>query len=323
MQVYDLVVITIAAAFAFRGWRRGFIREVVEILVLFAGTVMIFRMSATVGVVLSGMANISPEVARIVAGIIILIVLMVGSFFVSRIIAVSLKIVPGATTLNRAGGAMVGIGYTLLFVVVATILLSAAPLPSSVRDPFDSSVEKSVIGAQIVSPDGIVQPWFALVSGEEVFGAVISVRDAVGDRLMAGTLPIPIPGVGDAAIVPSQTAAQGVFDGLNAERIAAGVDPVAWSPDLAIVAVSRATGVYRSGFLRLNDNLDAALAAEGIPGTITGEMLVIAASPDGLTEAYASVEAYQNLAVDSTFRKAGVGVVQGPYGLISVVVFSG
>lgn len=323
MQVYDLVVLAIAAAFAFRGWRRGFIREVVEIAVFFAGTVIIFRMSGTVGVVLSGMANISPEVARIVAGVIILIVLMVGSFFVSRIIAASLKIVPGATTLNRLGGAMVGIGYTFLFVVVATILLSAAPLPSSVRGPFDSSVEKSVIGAQIVSPTGIVQPWFAVVSGEEVFGAVISVHDAVGDRLMAGTLPIPIPGVGDAAIVPSQAAAQDVFDGLNAERIAAGVDPVAWSPDLAIVAVARATGVYRSGFLRLDDNLNASLAAEGIPGTITGEMLVIAATPDGLTEAFASVDVYQKMAVDSAFRKAGVGVVEGPYGLISVVVFSG
>jgi uncharacterized membrane protein required for colicin V production len=323
MQVYDLVVIAIAAALAFRGWRRGFIREVVEIAVLFIGTVIIFRMSATVGVVLSGMANISPEVARIVAGIVILVVLMVGSFFVSRIIAASMKIVPGATTLNRVGGAMMGIGYTFLFVVLATILLSAAPLPSSVRGQFDSSVEKSVIGAQIVSSDGIVQPWFAMVSGEEVFGAVISVRDAVGDRLMAGTLPVPIPGVGDAAIVPSQAAAQGVFDGLNAERISAGIDPVAWSPDLAIVAVARATGVYRSGFLRLDDNLDAALAAGGIPGTITGEMLVIAATPDGLIEAFGSVEAYEKMAVDSTFRKAGVGVVQGPYGLISVVVFSG
>lgn len=323
MQVYDWVVIALAAAFAFRGWRRGLVREMVELAVLLAGTVLVFRMSPAVGVVLSGMANIPPEVARIVAGIVILIALMVGSFFVSRLIAASLKVVPGASTLNRVGGLLVGIGYTLLIAVVATTLLSAAPLPSSVRGPFDSSVEKSVIGAQIVAPDGVVQRWFSTVSGEEVFGAVISVRDAVGDRLMAGTLPIPLPGVGDAAIVPSQSAAQDVFDELNAERIRSGVDPVAWSPDLAIVSVARANDVYRSGFLKLDDNLDAALKAEGIPGTITSEMLVIAATPHGVSEAFASAEPYQAMTIDPAFRKAGVGVVEGPYGLISVVVLSG
>jgi uncharacterized membrane protein required for colicin V production len=323
MQVYDWVVLAIAAAFAFRGWRRGLVREIIELAVLFAGTVIVFRMSPALGVILSGMANIPPEVARIIAGIMILVVLMVGSFLASRLIAASLKIVPGATTLNRLGGAVVGIGYTFLLVVVATTLLSAAPLPSSVREPFDSSVENSVIGVQIISPNGVVQRTFSTFSGEEVFGAVIAVRDAVGDRLMAGTLPIPLPGIGDSAIVPSQSAAQDVFDELNAERISGSVDPVAWSPDLAIVAVARANTVYRSGFLRLDDNLEAALEAEGIPGTISGEMVVIAATPHGLSEAFLSVEPYHALVVDPEFRKAGVGVVEGPYGLISVVVFSG
>ena len=323
MQIYDWVVIAIAAAFAFRGWRRGLMREVVEIAVLFAGTVIVFRMSPAVGAVLSGMANIPPEAGRIIGGVIILIVLMVGSFIVSRIISTSLKIVPGATTFNRLGGALIGIGYTFLFVVVATTLVSAAPLPSSLREPFDTSVEESVVGAQIVSPNGVVQRWFSTVSGEEVFGAVIAVRDAVGDRLMAGTLPIPLPGIGDAVIVPSQSAAQLVFDELNAERISAGVDPVAWSPDLAIVSVARANDVYRSGILRLDGDLDAALEAEGIPGTITAEMVVIAATPHGASEAFASVGPYVALTIDPAFRKAGVGVVEGPYGLISVVVLSG
>jgi uncharacterized membrane protein required for colicin V production len=323
MQVFDWVVIAIAALFAYRGWRRGLVREFVELAVLFAGTVIVFRMAPAVGAVLSGMANIPPEGARVVGGLVILIVLIVGSFFASRIIAAALKVVPGATTLNRLGGALVGIGYTFLFVVVATTLVSAAPLPTGVRDSFDSSVENSIVGAQIVAPEGIVQRSFSSVSGEEVFGAVIAVRDAVGDRLMAGTLPIPLPVIGNAALVPSQSAAQAVFDDLNAERISAGVDPVAWSPDLAIVAVARSNEVYRSGFLRLDDNLDAALEAEGIPGTITSEMLVIAATPDGISEAFTSVAPYRATIVDPAFRKAGVGVVDGPYGLISVAVFSG
>ncbi len=323
MQVYDWVVLALAAALAIRGWRRGLVREVVEIAVLVAGTAVVFRMSPAVGAIVSGVTNVSPEVARIVGGIVIFLALIVGSIVASKLISVALKVVPGATTLNRLGGAAVGVGYALFVSVVATTLLAAAPLPSSVRDAFDSSVGDSVVGSQIVSPDGVIQRTFSSVSGEDVFGAVIAVRDAVGDRLVAGTFPLPLPGVGDSRLVTSPTAAEVVFDELNDERISAGFDPLSWSSDLAIVSVTRATDVYRSGFLRLDDDLDAALDAEGIPGTITGEMLAIAATPHGLSEALVSAPSYQSMIVDPMFRKAGVGVVEGPYGLITVVVLSG
>ena len=323
MQVYDWVLIALAVAFAIRGWRRGLVREVVEIAVLFAGTAVVFRMSPAVGSIVAGVTNVPLEVARIVGGIVIFLALIVSSIIVSKLVSASLKVVPGATTLNRLGGAVVGIGYALLVGVVATTLLAAAPLPSSVREAFDSSVENSVVGSQIVSPEGTVQRWFSSVSGEDVFGAVIAVRNAVGDRLVAGTLPLPLPRVGDSPIVPAETAADVVYDELNLERINAGLDPLAWSSELAIVSVSRATDVYRSGFLRLDDDLDAALDAEGIPGTITGEMLAIAATPHGLSEALVSAQGYQSMIADPAFRKVGVGVVEGPYGLITVVVLTG
>jgi len=323
MQVYDWVVLALAAALAIRGWRRGLVREVVEIAVLVAGTAVVFRMSPAVGAIVSGVTNVSPEVARIVGGIVIFLALIVGSIIASKLISAALKVVPGATTLNRLGGAAVGVGYALFVSVVATTLLAAAPLPSSVRDSFDSSVGDSVVGSQIVSPDGVIQRTFSSVSGEDVFGAVIAVRDAVGDRLVAGTFPLPLPGVGDSRLVTSPTAAEVVFGELNDERISAGFDPLSWSSDLSIVSVTRATDVYRSGFLRLDDDLGAALDAEGIPGTITGEMLAIAATPHGLSEALVSAPSYQSMIVDPMFRKAGVGVVEGPYGLITVVVLSG
>jgi hypothetical protein len=114
-----------------------------------------------------------------------------------------------------------------------------------------------------------------------------------------------------------------VFDDLNRERISAGQDPLAWSPDLAIVAVSRATNVYASGFLNLDDDLPEAIRAAGIPGTISGDLVVMAASVDGLVEAITTVQIYEDLISDPAYRKAGVGVIEGPYGLIAVQVLSG
>lgn len=323
MQVYDWVVLVVVAAFAVRGWRRGLMREVVELGVLFVGTILVFRLSPIVGAVIAGMANIPSELARVLGGLVILVALVVGAAFVSRLLSISMKIVPGASTINRLGGTLVGMGYAVLIVVLATTLLTAAPLPTIVRDSFDSSVQESVIGSEIVAPGGLVQTTFSSVSGEQIFGAVISVRDAVGDRLMVGTLPIPLPGVGDDRLVPSQAAAQQVFDEVNAERIKKGVDPLGWSSELAIVSVSRANNVYRSGVLRLDDGLEGALEAEGIPGTIHDEMLAIAASPNGLAEALVSSTAYEAMISDPQFKRAGVGVVEGPYGLIVVQVLSG
>ena len=50
--------------------------------------------------------------------------------------------------------------------------------------------------------------------------------------------------------------------------------------------------------------------------------MVIAASPDGLVEAIVGVDTYRGLVEDSSYRKAGIGVIEGPYGLIAVQVVS-
>lgn len=323
MQIYDWVVLGLAGVLVVRGWRRGLVREAVELGVLVVGTALVFRFSPVIGAVVSGMANVPQEVGRIAGGIVMFVALVVGGAIVSRVLAIGLKIVPGATTLNRLGGAIVGGAYAAIIAVLATTLLSAAPMPESARESFDASVEGSIVGSEIVASGGVVQTTLSSVSGEKIFSAVIAVRDAVGDRLAAGTLPIPLPEVKGESLVPSQTAAQSVFDDLNTHRIGAGLDPLTWSADLAVVAVARASKVYRSGLLSLDDKLEASLAAEGIPGTVHGEMVAMAATPQGLTEAFSSAATYEALLTDPSFRFAGVGVVEGPYGLIAVQVFSG
>ncbi len=323
MQVYDWVVLVLAAVLIVRGWRRGLVREVVELGVLVMGTLLVFRFSPVVGGIVTGMANVSYEVGRIIGGVVMFLALVVGGALIARVVATALKVVPGATTLNRMGGAVVGAAYALVIVVLATTLVSAVPLSDNARESVDASIESSVVGAWIVSPGGIVQGSVASISGERIFSSVIAVRNAVGDRLAAGTLPIPFPRVTDDPLMPSQVAAQAVFDDINRHRITAGVDPLAWSPDLAIVAVARANQVYRSGLLSLDGGLPEALAAQGIPGTIHGEMVAMAATPQGITEALSSAAAYEVLITDPAFRLSGVGVVEGPYGLIAVQVVSG
>lgn len=323
MVVYDLIVAAVVVALVIRGWMRGALREALELGVLVIGSFLVFRLSPVFGSIIAGMANVPYEVARIGAGVLLFFVLVIGGAFVARLLSTMLKLVPGATMLNRLGGAVVGGGYALLVVVLGTTLLSAAPLSDGLREATDEAVGASVIGSRIVEPGGIVQQSVASVSGERVFSTVIALHESVGARLAAGTIPIPIPDVGDATLPPSQLAAQEVFDALNRSRIDEGLDPVGWSADLAIVAVTRSGTVYRSGVLTLDDGLASSLTAQGIPGTINAEMVVLAASTHGVVEAFTDASAYRSALLDRQYRKAGVGVIDGPYGLLSVVVLSG
>ena len=318
-----MIAIGLALALMIRGWRRGLVREAVEIGVLIVGTIVVFRMSPAVGSVISAMANVPYEVGRMIGGILMFFVLVVGGFFVARLVAAALKVVPGATTMNRLGGAALGGTYAIVIIALVTTLVSAAPLPDSVRASVDRALEESAVVGVVATPGGLVQSGIGVISGERIFAAVIAVDDAVGHRLAAGTLPIPIPGIGSETLAPSQASAQLVFDELNRHRISAGLDPLSWSSELAIVAVARAQNVYRSGFLTLDDDLGIALKAEGVPGTIHDEMLAIAATPHGLIEAINSASAYEEILTDPAYRISGVGVVEGPYGLIAVQVVSG
>lgn len=323
MNVYDLVVIGVAAGLALRGWLRGFVREAVEVIVLVVGVVVIFRFSAPIGTVLSAMANIPYEVARIVGGGVVFGVIVLGSAILSRVIVVALKIVPGASVLDRVGGAAVGLLYASVFVVLATTMLGVAPFPNDITDRLDEQVNGSAIGSEIVEPQGWIQGYVGSLSGESLYGSVLAIRQIVGDRLAAGTLPIPLPTVDRDELASLIEESEAVFSGLNSYRVAEGQEPLTWSSDLASVADTRARRAYLSGELSLDDRLDADLASSSIPGTIHIDAIVIGASVDGVVEAFTTTPSYAAALAGAEYRRGAVAVVEGPYGLVSVVVVSG
>jgi hypothetical protein len=134
---------------------------------------------------------------------------------------------------------------------------------------------------------------------------------------------VPFPSAERSDLSSQPPIADAVFHDLNRHRIEQGLVPLVFSADLAPIAEVRAVRVYLSGVLALDDRLDADLLASGVPGTIHEEMVVISASGDGAAEALLQTAAYKQLIQDPAYRKAAVGAIHGPYGLITVVVLSG
>jgi hypothetical protein len=269
------------------------------------------------------MANVPYEAARLAGGAFLFLALVIGGALISRVIAGAIKIVPGATTLNRLGGSVIGFAYAAVLIILATTLVVVAPLSEEVRASIEERILESTVGSELLDPEGETQQIIASLSGESIFGSVIAVRQAVGDRLAAGTIPVPFPSADRSELSSNPPIADDVFDALNIYRIERGLVPLDFSADLAPVAESRALKVYQSGVLSLDDRLDAELLAAGVPGTIHTDMVVIAATGDGAAEAFLQASAYSDLLTDPAYRTAAVGVIDGPYGLITVVVLAG
>lgn len=322
MNIYDWVVVAVVLAFAVRGWFRGFVRELVDVAILVAGTALLFRLSAAVGTILSAMANIPYEAARVAAGTIMLVVLFVGATLVANLVTGSLRILPGATVLNHLGGAGAGVVYAGVAVVLVTTVLGVSPMPAGVRTSLDEAIGTSTIGRTVTDPGGRVQMLLGTASGESLFATVLAVRQTIGDRLGAGTIPLPLPSVDRSELVSAENEAMIVLDELNVARVAAGENPLAWSPELSVVATNRAKRVYQSGHLSLDDRLASDLTGASVPGTINSEGVVIAASPSGIAEAILSTPPYREAIENPDHRKVGIGVVNGPYGRVAVFIAS-
>jgi uncharacterized protein YkwD len=106
--------------------------------------------------------------------------------------------------------------------------------------------------------------------------------------------------------------------------VAAGIPPLAWSDELAAVAAARADDAYRSGDLGAGGpTLETRLSSAGIIAATLGENLALAATAAGVHEAVVGSPPHREQLLGDGYRRVGVGVVSGPYGLMAVEVFTG
>ena len=101
----DLILLGLFGLFGVRGWRRGLVREALDVLTLIVGAVLAFRMAQPIGAVIVEIVDISPEVARIVGGVVAFIAISIGASIATHFLHRTIRILPGLPLLNRLGGA--------------------------------------------------------------------------------------------------------------------------------------------------------------------------------------------------------------------------
>lgn len=308
----DFAVLALVVLMVVRGWMRGLVREAIDVGTLVIGAVLAFRLAPTAGRLLSELTNLDPGPSRVIGGTILFIAISVGAAMLSSVIHRSIKHLPGLTTLNRMGGAALGVVYGAVLVVIAVTLMSAGSMPSVVAD----EVERSRVVAFVTTPDGVAQQAMSLVSGDRALQSMIWIRGAVGDWTIDPRITdVTLPGAtGSNGVHASTDAAIALHEKVNQDRVDAGLDPLAWSESMSLVAVTRAFGVYQSGSFAAASPITDRLSDVGIEPAVADEYLLLVPTAEGLAEAANTGEG---------FTAVGIGVVDGPVGLVAVVVLTG
>jgi uncharacterized protein YkwD len=114
---------------------------------------------------------------------------------------------------------------------------------------------------------------------------------------------------------------------LNEARLAAGSDPLAWSPGLAKVAEAHALEQYRAGYLAHQSPkigaVESRVAEAGIRLTALGEAIALASTTRAVESALLDSETNRATLTARAYDRVGIGVIEGPYGLLTVEVLGG
>ena len=318
----DFVLGLFIAGLLVRGWLRGFVREALDLVALFIGLWIAFRLSGPLGEFLTDRFSVSPEVATIGAGVVLFLLfgvaMSIAAHYLSRVMSL-----PGLNLINRLGGAAVAALWGIAIILVVINLALVVP------GGWDARFENSSVAQAIAGPDAAPQQVFETMAPDGVLGSLAAIQGLFGvNRIVPEgneILTIPPAAPDEVRQVRDETA--GVLEQVNEHRTGLGLSALGRSAGLDGVAESRAIGMYTSGRLSRDyppgGSVATDVVAAGIRLTVVGENLALASSARAAVDAMlASPTALSQFAI-SAYDRTGISVVDGPTGRLVVIVMGG
>lgn len=129
MRLYDVLMIALVALLAFRGARRGLVRELAGLAAYAVGFLLAYQLDGPLGRRLNGaLPSLTPTEARVFAFLAVLVVTGVAIDLGARFVAGAIHRVPVVGGLDRMGGLLAGAVLGVLLVWLVTICLLLLPL---------------------------------------------------------------------------------------------------------------------------------------------------------------------------------------------------
>lgn len=321
----DIAVVAALIAVTVRGWYRGLVLEAVDLAVLVFGLLVGFRVSGPLGGFLAAWMGISLAAGTVVGGSIAFFAVAVAGKLVVRFARFALPHLSGAPALNRAAGATLGAAWGMVVITLIVSLIAVLPLgDAAVRE-----VDNSSISAVLIDPDGTAQTTMAVVIGDPVLRVLLGLRKVIGPGqvIVEGSQRLELPAADPADLAHDRESAMLIFDELNRSRVEAGLEPLAWSVILTDVGVAHATEMYTDGYFAheslVTGTVEDRLEDADIPYVIVGENLALAVNAGSTHAGLMGSSGHRANILSPHFIWVGIGVVEGPLGLMTVQVFLG
>ncbi len=320
----DFILGLFLAALVVRGWLRGLVREVLDLVGLVAGIWIAFSLSQPLGDFLSESFGVGPEAARIGAGIALFVLFGATLGVVAHYLSKLMRL-PGLNIANRLGGAAVAVGWGVLLVLLAASIARAAPLP----EQWVSSLEDSAVIDTIAGPEAIPQRMFRRLTGDDVMGSLATIRGLFGTvrAVPEGDEVLEIPPAESDELVARGDEAEKVLTEINEFRAGRGLGALDSAELLTRVAEERAWSMYTTGRLGRSTppgaTLDEVLETVGARLAFRGEAMALAGTALGALDGILDSESGLTELSEANYDRVGVAVIEGPTGRLLVVVFGG
>ena len=318
----DFVLGIYLSGLAIRGWMRGLVKELLDLAALVIGAVVAFRMSGPLGDFLADRFDVTPEWARIGAGITLFVLIGVGATVLAYSVGRVMRAI-GLNLPNRLLGAAFGLAWgVVLIVIVATILL-ALPLPVE-----DTLAESEVVTA-LAGPEALPRQAFQKLAGDDVLDTLLALGSQLGQsRVVLDEDDVVAIDPAEPDQLASEPKASAELLALtNRERLAVDENPLAWSDILAAVARRHAEEMYLEGYVSHVSPTTGIVVdrvrAAGVNLFVVGENLALASNARAVHDGFMDSPGHRENLLRPEFDRIGIASVRGPLGLMVVQVFGG
>ncbi|HJR44807.1 MAG TPA: CvpA family protein [Actinomycetota bacterium] len=323
--IVDLVVVAVVLFAIVRGWRNGTLREGFGLFGLIAGVLLAPALVGPLGELIESFSNMNLTAARLSA-LIAVVALIEIAFIVVGIRKTKELEIAGPRWLDRAGGAVLGVFRAVT--VAALLLYSLLAVSASERSlpGFTEGVVDSVSGRVLADPSSPVTNLYdaLLARSDDMRSLTLSVRQQTGFRPSVGSDRVTFVGA-EGSLSAVEEAERELLALMNDERERRGLEPLAWCESCAEVARGHARDMYREGYFshvdsRGSDPFDRMRQAR-IAYAAAGENLAVAPTVEEAHRGLLASPDHRANMLRPSFDQVGIGVVNGPYGLMCTEVF--
>jgi uncharacterized membrane protein required for colicin V production len=322
--VVDLAVAAIVIFAIVRGYRHGSAREAFGFVGLLAGLFLSPFVAGPLGSMLHGAFGVAINVARLIA-LIALIALIELGFAIWGIKTTKGIEIAGPRALDRAGGIVLAVLRAMT--VSALFLYAVLAVSASYKEfpGYAQGVGESTSGSLLADPASPFTAFYdsMLNRTNAMRSLTLWVRQQTELRVRVPSDRVEFTGSDDIKALPG--AGRELLALVNEERAARDLPPLEWCQRCADVALAHSKDMYVKGYFSHVDERDRdpfeRMTAAGIRYRAAGENLAIAPSVAEAHRGLMSSPDHRANILGSAFDEVGIGIIEGPYGVMCTQVF--